>query len=77
MCSRRFGRRVIEGADFLARKLPETPPEHSVHPGFFFSVSIFNAFITSGRYCQQESEGMEYSEIGSDIFEIRRPGHSA
>jgi len=50
MWERRSGRRSTEGAEFLARKLPETEPEHSVHEDFFLEVSMLRARTTSSRW---------------------------
>jgi 2,3-bisphosphoglycerate-independent phosphoglycerate mutase len=50
MWERRSGRSSTEGAEFLARKLPETEPEHSVHEDFFLEVSMLRARTTSSRW---------------------------
>jgi len=49
MWERREGRRSTEGAEFRARKLPETEPEHSVQADFFLEVSMLRARTTSSR----------------------------
>jgi hypothetical protein len=49
-CSRRDGRRETAGIELRARKVPLTPPEHSVQPDFFLEVSTLRARMTSVRY---------------------------
>jgi hypothetical protein len=56
MCSRREGRRVMEGGEWRARKLCETAPVHSVQPLGFLLVSMFKAFNTSSRWCIRQTK---------------------